>query len=71
MWTRGERALPVGNVRFLLDAGLITDAAGNPLVGNSALDSFPHFSKREWLFTADGQFATPANFGGELVVGVN
>ena len=70
VWTRGERALPVGNVRFLLDAGLITDAAGNPLVGNSALDSFPHFSKREWLFTADGQFATPANFGGELVVGV-
>ena len=70
VWTRGERALPVGRIRFFLDAGLLTDNAGNPLVGNSGLDSFLHFSKRERLFTADGQFATPANFGGELVVGV-
>ena len=70
VWTRGERALPVGRVRFFLDAGLITDAAGNSLVGNSGLDSFLHFSKRVRLFMADGQFATPANFGGELVVGV-
>ena len=70
VWTRGERALPVGRIRFFLDAGLLTDNAGNPLVGNSRLDSFLHFSNRERLFTADGQFATPANFGGELVVGV-
>ncbi|MBQ6136231.1 MAG: Ig-like domain-containing protein, partial [Kiritimatiellae bacterium] len=70
VWTRGERALPVGNIRFLLDAGLITDAAGNPLVGNSDIDSFPHFSKRTFLFAADGEYATPADFGGELVVGV-
>ena len=70
VWTRDERAFPVGRVRFFLDAGLLTDAAGNSLVGNSGLDSFLHFSKRERLFTADGKFATPANFGGELVVGV-
>ena len=70
VWTRGERALPVGRIRFFLDAGLLTDNAGNPLVGNSGLDSFLHFSKRERLFMADGQFATPANFDGELVVGV-
>ena len=70
VWTRGERALPVGDVRFLLDAGLITDVAGNPLVGNSGIDSFPHFSKRTVLFAADGEYAAPANFDGQLVVGV-
>ncbi len=70
MWTRRERALPVGRARFVLDAGLITDTAGNPLVGNSGIDSFIHFSKREVLFMADGTFAAPANFGGQLVVGV-
>ncbi|MBO7684489.1 MAG: carboxypeptidase regulatory-like domain-containing protein [Kiritimatiellae bacterium] len=70
VWTRGERALPAGRVRFFLDAGLLTDNAGNPLVGNSELDSFIRFSKREWLFAADGQFAAPANFDGQLVVGV-
>ena len=70
VWTRGERALPVGRLRFLLDAGLITDNAGNQLSGNSAIDSFVHFSKRSVLFMADGTFATPANFGGQLVVGV-
>ena len=70
VWTRGERALPVGNIRFLLDAGLFADAAGNPLAGNSEIDSFLRFAKPEWLFMADGEFATPANFGGELVVGV-
>ena len=70
VWTRGERALPVGRARFVLDAGLITDTAGNPLVGNSGIDSFIYFSKREVLFMADGTFAAPANFGGQLVVGV-
>ena len=70
VWTRRERALPVGRARFVLDAGLITDTAGNPLVGNSGIDSFIHFSKREVLFMADGTFAAPANFGGQLVVGV-
>ncbi|MBO4287002.1 MAG: hypothetical protein J5985_02415, partial [Kiritimatiellae bacterium] len=70
VWTRNERALPVGRLRFFLDAGLITDAAGNPLKGNSELDSFPCFGKRETLFQADGEFAAPANFGGQLVVGV-
>ena len=70
VWTRRERALPVGRVRFLLDAGLLTDTAGNPLVGNSGINSFVHFSKRATLFTADGTFAAPANFGGQLVVGV-
>jgi hypothetical protein len=70
VWTRGARELPVGRARFLLDAGLIADTAGNPLVGNSGIDSFVHFSKRTVLFTADGTFAAPANFGGQLVVGV-
>ena len=70
VWTRGERALPVGNIRFLLDAGLVADNAGNPLVGNSDVDSFPRFSKRTVLFAADGEYAAPANFDGQLVVGV-
>ena len=70
VWTRGERILPVGRLRLLLDAGLIADSAGNPLVGNSEIDSFVRFSKRAALFAADGEFAAPANFGGELVVGV-
>ncbi len=70
VWTRGERTLPVGRLRFLVDAGLVTDTAGNPLNGNSGIDSFVHFSKRTALFAADGTFAAPANFGGQLVVGV-
>ena len=70
VWTRGERALPVGNIRFLLDAGLVADNAGNPLVGNSDVNSFPRFSKRTVLFAADGEYAAPANFDGQLVVGV-
>ena len=70
VWTRGERALPVGRLRFLLDAGLIADNAGNHLRGNSGIDSFVHFSKRAALFKADGEFAAPANFDGQLAVGV-
>ena len=70
VWTRSERALPVARMRFLFDAGLLSDNAGNPLAGNSDVDSFIRFSKAEALFKADGEFAAPANFGGQLAVGV-
>ena len=70
VWMRGERALPVGNMRFLLDSGLIADLAGNALAGESGIAAFPHFSKPETLFIADGEYAAPANFDGALVVGV-
>ncbi len=70
VWTRSERALPVGKLRLFLDAGLITDIAGNPLKGNSELDSFIHFAKPVPLFRADGEYATPATIDGGLVVGV-
>ena len=70
VWTRGERALPVARMRFLVDAGLVADYAGNPLAGNSDVDSFIRFSKAASLFKADGEFAAPADFGGELAVGV-
>jgi len=57
-------------MRFLFDAGLLADAAGNPLVGESDVDSFVRFSKPVMLFKADGEYAAPANFDGQLVVGV-
>ena len=70
VWTRSERALPVGKLRLFLDAGLIADTAGNPLKGNSELDSFIRFSKPDPLFNADGEYAVPATVDGGLVVGV-
>ena len=70
VWTRGESALPASRLRFLVDAGLVTDLAGNPLRGNSEIDSFVRFSQPEALFAADGDYAAPANIGGRLVVGV-